>query len=81
MCELVVKLSNGKEVQITKEVLAIMYKYVRSIYTLEQLARDLGLENWEEAYDFVKRFPAWIAWTPSSLFDHIKRRLCVGESQ
>ena len=76
MCELVVKLSNGKEVPFDQDTLAIIYKYIRSEYSLEALARDLGLDNWEEAYDLVKRLPAWIAWTPSSFFEYTKRRIC-----
>lgn len=76
MCELVVKLGNGKEVPLDRDTLAVIYKYIRSEYTLEALARDLGLENWEEAYDLVKRLPAWIAWTPSSFFEYTKRRIC-----
>ncbi len=78
MCELVVKLSNGKEVPLDQDTLAIIYKYIRSEYSLEALARDLGLDNWEEAYDLVKRLPAWIAWTPSSFFEYTKRRICGG---
>ena len=76
MCELVVKLSSGKEIPIDKATLSIIYKYMRSMYPLDMLARDLGLENWEEAYEFVKKFPAWVAWTPSSLFEYTKNRIC-----
>ena len=76
MCELIVKLSNGKEVPLDQDTLAIIYKYIRSEYSLETLARDLGLDNWEEAYDLVKRLPAWIAWTPSSFFEYTKPRIC-----
>jgi len=79
MCELVVRLSSGKEIPIDETTLSIVYKYIRSVYTLEMLARDLGLDNWEEAYEFIKRLPAWIAWTPSSFFEYTKRRIC-GES-
>ncbi len=73
------RLSSGKEVPIDETTLSIVYKYIRSVYTLEMLARDLGLDNWEEAYEFIKRLPAWIAWTPSSFFEYTKRRIC-GES-
>ncbi len=76
MCELMVKLSSGKEIPIDKATLSIVYKYIRSMYSLEELARDLGLENWEEAYEFIKRLPAWVAWTPSSFFEYTKRRIC-----
>jgi len=77
MCELTVKLSNGKEVLVTEDVLGTVYKYMRFSLTLEELARELGLESWEEAYDFVKRFPVWVAWTPPSFFRYIKEKLCV----
>ncbi len=73
------RLSSGKEIPIDETTLSIVYKYIRSVYTLEMLARDLGLDNWEEAYEFIKRLPAWIAWTPSSFFEYTKRRIC-GES-
>jgi hypothetical protein len=76
MCELVVKLESGKEIKIDEDTLAIIYKYMRSEYSLEALARDLGLENWEEAYELIKKLPAWIAWSPSSLFEYTKERLC-----
>ncbi len=79
MCELFIKLSNGKEIPIDEATLSIVYKYIRSEYTLENLARDLGLDSWEEAYEFIKKLPAWIAWTPSSFFEYTKRRIC-GES-
>jgi len=74
-----VRLSSGKEIPIDETTLSIVYKYIRSVYTLEMLARDLGLDSWEEAYEFIKRLPAWIAWTPSSFFEYTKRRIC-GES-
>ena len=73
------RLSSGKEIPIDEATLSIVYKYIRSVYTLEMLARDLGLDNWEEAYEFIKKLPAWIAWTPSSFFEYTKRRIC-GES-
>jgi len=76
MCELVVKLSNGKEIPIDENTMAIVYKYIRSEYSLDALARDLGLERWEEAYEFIKKLPAWIAWMPSSMFEYTKRRIC-----
>lgn len=76
MCELVVRLSSGREIAITKNVLEIVNRYVRFEYTLEGLAKDLGLDNWEEAYEFIKKLPAWVAWTLPSLFEFEKERLC-----
>jgi len=76
VCELVVKLSNNKEIKVDKETLTIINKYIRFEYTLEALARDLGLDSWEEAYEFIKKLPAWLAWTMPSLFEYEKERIC-----
>ena len=78
MCELIVKLGSGKEIPIDKVTLSIISKYMRSMYSLESLAKDLGLDSWEEAYEFIKRLPAWIAWMPSSFFNYTKERICKG---
>jgi len=76
VCEVVIKLSSGKEIKVDKEVLTIINKYMRFEYTLEALAKDLGLDSWEEAYEFIKRLPAWLAWTIPSLFEYEKERIC-----
>ena len=57
-----------KEIEITEEVLEVLRRYVRTEMSLEQLASELGLESWEEAYEFVKRVPAWILWIPPTLW-------------
>ena len=49
-----------KEVVIDERVLEILKRYRTTEMTLEQLAAALGLESWEEAYEFVKNVPAWI---------------------
>ncbi len=79
MSELVVRLSNGKEVLINKTTLEAVNRYVRFEITLENLAKELGLESWEEAYELVKKIPAWIAWTPPSLLNYMKRRITEGK--
>lgn len=61
-----------KEIEINDEVLDVLYEYVHTPMSLEMLAARLGLESWEEAYEFVKRVPAWILWTPKTLW-RIKR--------
>jgi len=33
---------------------------VKTSMTLEQLAAELGLNGWEEAYDLIKKVPAWL---------------------
>mgnify|MGYP001770689303 CR=1 FL=1 len=49
-----------KEVELTDEVLEVLRKYVRTEMTLEQLAAELKLDSWEEAYELVKSVPAWL---------------------
>ncbi|MCS7107879.1 MAG: hypothetical protein RMH77_04480 [Sulfolobales archaeon] len=75
MSELVIKLSNGKEVKIDRDALEAINKYVRFEVSLEALAKELGLESWEETYELIKKIPAWIAWTPPSVFNYEKERL------
>ncbi|MCI4436004.1 MAG: hypothetical protein JHC33_04240 [Ignisphaera sp.] len=57
-----------KEVEIDDKVVKILNTYVRTEMSLEQLAEALGLNGWSEAYEFVKKIPAWIAWTPAILW-------------
>ena len=61
-----------KEIEINEDVLNILHEYVHTPMSLEKLAEKLGLENWEQAYEFIKKVPAWIIWTPPSLWK-IKR--------
>ncbi|MDM7275535.1 MAG: hypothetical protein P3X22_005390 [Thermoprotei archaeon] len=49
-----------REVEINEETLSILRKYKRTEMTLEQLAAALGLEGWDEAYELVKKIPAWL---------------------
>ena len=59
--EIVCKVKAGdKEIVIDEDVLAILRRYRATEMTLEELAAALGLESWEEAYDFIKNVPAWI---------------------
>ncbi len=62
-----------KEIEITTEVLEILNEYIHTAMPLEKLAEKLGLESWEEAYEFIKRVPAWIMWTPPTLWEHRKK--------
>jgi len=76
-CVPVVKLSNGKEIAITKDVVALLNKYARTEYSLEKLAADIGVEDWGEAYEFVKKVPAWVMWIQPTYYEKIVlRRLC-----
>ncbi len=61
-----------KEIIIDEEVLEILQKYVKTEMSLEQLAAELGLESWEEAYEFIKKIPAWILWIQPSLWRTMK---------
>jgi hypothetical protein len=61
-----------KEIEINEDVLHVLHEYVHTPMPLEKLAERLGLEGWEEAYEFVKKVPAWVLWTPSSMWK-IKR--------
>jgi len=69
--KMVVKVKD-KEIEINKEVLQVLYEYIHTPMTLEQLAEKLGLESWDEAYEFIKKVPAWIMWTPPSLWKYRK---------
>jgi len=71
--EIKIKVGN-KEIVITEETLNILREYARTQMTLEELAEKLGLESWEEAYEFVKKIPAWLLWTPPTLLK-IRKRL------
>ena len=57
-----------KQVFITPEILEVIHEYLHRPMSLEELARKLGLETWEEAYEFIKRVPAWIMWMPVHLW-------------
>ena len=59
--EQVFKVKAGdKEIIIDEKVLEVLKRYRSTEMTLEQLAAALGLDSWEEAYDFIKNVPAWI---------------------
>ncbi|MCD6301751.1 MAG: hypothetical protein J7L82_06770 [Staphylothermus sp.] len=67
-----------KEIVIDEKTLEIIREYLHRPMSLDELAEKLGLESWEEAYEFIKKVPAWIIWTPPSLWKYragwIKRR-------
>lgn len=62
-----------KEIEITTEVLEVLNEYIHTAMPLEKLAEKLGLESWEEAYEFIKKVPAWIMWTPPTLWKYRKK--------
>ncbi len=57
-----------KEIDIDDRVVKILNVYAKTDMSLEKLAEELGLESWEEAYEFIKKVPSWILWTPSLLW-------------
>lgn len=50
----------GKAIEIDERVVEVLRRYKRTQMTLEELASALGLDGWEEAYEFVKKVPAWV---------------------
>ena len=57
-----------RDIEIDEDVLQILHEYVHTPMSLEKLAEKLGLEGWEQAYEFIKKVPAWVLWTPSSMW-------------
>lgn len=55
----IIKVGN-KQIEINDEVLLKIRKYVNTEMTLEELSKQLGLDGWEEAYEFIKKVPAWL---------------------
>jgi hypothetical protein len=68
MCYKYVVKIGEKKIEIDKNIVKILNTYVRTEMNLEKLAEQLGLDDWSEAYEFVKKIPAWIMWTPSILW-------------
>ncbi len=68
-----------KVVEINEETLKVLKKYVHQEISLEQLAAELGLESWEEAYEFVKNVPAWILWITPTLWKTMREMKTVKE--
>ncbi|MEB3806385.1 MAG: hypothetical protein GSR73_02580 [Desulfurococcales archaeon] len=80
MPEAVFKVKAGdKEIEINEEILAVLQRYVKTNMTLEELAKRLGLDGWEEAYDFIKNVPAWILWIQPTLWKTLKAMKSVKE--
>jgi len=67
-----ITLPSGREVIIDENVIKILNKYARTEMTLEQLARELGLSGWEEAYELVKLVPAYLMWTQLPILKRTK---------
>ncbi len=59
-----------KEIEINEDTLKIIWEYIHTPMSLEELAQKLGLDSWDEAYEFIKKIPAWIMWTPPSMWKY-----------
>ena len=68
-----------REIVLDEKVLSVLQRYVRTEMTLEELAAELGLNSWEEAYEFVKNIPAWILWIQPMLWKTLKTMKSVKE--
>jgi hypothetical protein len=77
--EYVVKVGD-KEIVIDEKVLTVLREYLKTPMGLEELTEKLGLESWEEAYEFIKAIPAWILWTPPSMWKYRKEWIARGKS-
>jgi len=74
LCDPIYVEVRGKKVEISEDVVRILNNYAKMEYSLEKLAQDLGLESWEEAYEFIKAVPAWILWISPTLYMLEKKR-------
>ncbi len=68
-----------KEVEINEETLKVLRRYKRTEMTLEQLASALGLESWDEAYELVKRIPAWLLDVEPTMWKVMFKRYVLGK--
>ncbi len=59
-----------KEVVIDEKTLEIIREYLHRPMSLDELTRKLGFEGWDETYEFIKKVPAWIIWTPPALWKY-----------
>jgi hypothetical protein len=64
-----------REIPVDERVLSIVQEYLKTPMSLEELASKLGLESWEDAYEFIKALPAWVMWTPPGLWKYRKKWL------
>jgi len=70
-----------KEIEVNEETLRILRRYKRTEMTLEQLAAALGLDSWEEAYELVKKIPAWLLDIEPTMWRTIYKRAVLGRAE
>jgi hypothetical protein len=59
-----------KEIEINEETLTILHEYLHRPMSLDELTKKLGFDGWDETYEFLKKVPAWIIWTPPALWTY-----------
>ncbi|MEM0341043.1 MAG: hypothetical protein QXV55_00705 [Acidilobaceae archaeon] len=79
--ESLVVLVGNKAIEIDEKIVEILRKYKRTQMTLEELASALGLESWEEAYEFIKKVPAWVMDVEPSLWKTMYKRYLENRKQ
>ncbi|MEM1640397.1 MAG: hypothetical protein QXN05_01965 [Acidilobaceae archaeon] len=79
--ESLVVLVGNKAIEIDEKIVEILRKYKRTQMTLEELASALGLESWEEAYEFIKKVPAWVMDVEPSLWKTMYKRYLENKKQ
>ncbi|MEZ0289980.1 MAG: hypothetical protein ABWJ42_02680 [Sulfolobales archaeon] len=75
LCEDIVIEIAGRKIVIDESIIKILNEYVRTAMGLDELAKRLGLDGWEQAYEFVKKIPAWVMWI-SPTYYMIERKKC-----
>lgn len=73
-CEDIVVEVAGRKIVIDENIVKILNEYVRTSFSLEELAKRLGLDNWEQAYEFIKKVPAWVMWISPTHYMIEKKR-------
>jgi len=70
-----------KEIEVNEGTLRILRRYKRTEMTLEQLAAALGLDSWEEAYELVKKIPAWLLDIEPTMWRTIYKKAVLGRAE
>lgn len=80
VCEKYIVRVGEKEIEIDMKVVKTLNAYVKTEMGLDKLAELLGLDGWGEAYEFVKKVPAWIMWVPPTLWQREQEK-CMEASK
>jgi len=63
-----IQVGDKKKIVIDENVFGVLRDYVKTGIGIDELAEKLGVENWSEAYEFIRQVPAWLLWMPPSIF-------------